>query len=156
MRAFIFSSEDLRPFETWDKNNYTRNCLFRSQQFELILICWRAGQKTSIHCHGGEQCWIKMLEGELNEIYYRKNDLDGVDRIGSRLLKNRDHSYIDDRIGLHQLENSSGEIAMSLHLYAQPIDECSFYNEDERRFFRKRLVYDNSTATIDMDTVLVG
>ena len=46
--------ESLEAFESWSTNSYTRNCLARCEEFELLLLCWEKGQSTPIHDHDGE------------------------------------------------------------------------------------------------------
>mgnify|MGYP000453730851 CR=1 FL=1 len=67
------SQKDVLPYATWSKTHHTRNCIAVNDRFELILICWGPGQCTDIHDHGGEECWVKVIEGEFKETIYKKN-----------------------------------------------------------------------------------
>ena len=58
---------DFEAFESWDKKSYTRNCIFRTNECELILICWKKGDKTLIHEHDGQKCWVYPLKGDITE-----------------------------------------------------------------------------------------
>ena len=62
--------KELEPFMFWSDKRYTRNCIVREGDFELILLCWEPGQGTSIHCHGGEECWVYMIDGMIEESNY--------------------------------------------------------------------------------------
>ena len=37
---------------------YTRNRIFRNNDFEIILLCWLPNQMAPIHGHEGEKCWF--------------------------------------------------------------------------------------------------
>ena len=52
---------------TWDENYYTRNCIARTEDYELLLLCWQAGQETPIHCHNDQDCWVFLIEGAITE-----------------------------------------------------------------------------------------
>ena len=76
----IIHSLQLEPnafekYANWSKDCYTRNCIADTEKFELILICWCAGHQTSIHDHGGEECWVKVIEGEFKETLYKQDEM---------------------------------------------------------------------------------
>ncbi|WP_353779847.1 cysteine dioxygenase family protein [Winogradskyella sp. 3972H.M.0a.05] len=129
-------------FESWSEKKYTRNCIYRCDDFELILLCWEEGQKTSIHNHGGEECWLYVLNGKVVEHNFIQNSDESLTLVNTETLNARQVSYINDRIGLHRLGNGSTGRTMSLHLYAKPIERCDFYCEDSEKFVNKELKYD--------------
>lgn len=141
-KKFKPNRDEFVNFENWSRDKYTRNCIYKDDNFELILLCWDKNQKTSIHFHGGAQCWIYLLEGELDEVYYNKEGKTKLIKNGTRKIAELETSYINDSIGLHQLKNSSNSRAMSLHLYAKPIENCTFYDETSQSFLDKKLSYD--------------
>jgi hypothetical protein len=49
--------------------------------------------------------------------------------------------YMDDKMGIHSICNATQKPAVSLHLYAGPIERCRIYDESERRFFWKEMEY---------------
>ncbi len=129
------------PCSSWSNSRYTRNCLAENEKFELILLCWEEGQKTPIHDHGGEECWVKVIEGELRETHYKYNE-DGELKTGKTAVsKTDDISYMIDFMGFHSLENISDGRAMSLHLYAKPIRNCKIFDDKSGQFVRKDMNY---------------
>jgi hypothetical protein len=46
---------------------YSRNLVAYDKEFSAVLLCWKAGQATPAHDHGGvgTQAWIKVMQGEL-------------------------------------------------------------------------------------------
>ena len=126
---------------SWSNESYTRNCIVENERFELILLCWEQGQMTPIHDHGGEECWVKVLEGEFAETIYKKDNNELL-VIKSSISKTNEITYMIDFMGFHSLENLSKKRSMSLHLYAKPIRNCNIFNEDLSKFVSKDLVYD--------------
>ena len=128
-------------FCSWSESTYTRNCIFESERFELILICWQSNQKTPIHDHGGEECWVKVIDGEFKETVYKSNEVSEVNILKTNLFKVGDISYMIDFMGCHQLKNLSSHRALSLHLYAKPIRNCNIYDEKSKEFVQKKMSY---------------
>jgi len=135
--------EDFEPYAYWSDESYTRNCVSRNDEYELILLCWEPGQETPVHCHNGEECWVYGLKGEMDEIRFQnkpgsEHDIYETDR---GTMKEGTVAYMHDNMGFHSLHNNSGERAMTLHLYMRPIDSCRIYDEEQDRFIRKDMKY---------------
>ncbi|MFQ3296752.1 MAG: cysteine dioxygenase [Polaribacter sp.] len=128
----------------WSNECYTRNCIADTEKFELILICWCEGHRTAIHDHGGEECWVKVIEGEFSETIYKKDEAGGLNLVKSTISKKDDITYMKDFMGFHRLENIAKKRSMSLHLYAKPIRNCNVFNETSKRFVNKELDYDTN------------
>lgn len=134
--------QEFEKYATWSDRCYTRNCIEENSDFELILICWSKAQKTAIHDHGGEECWVFVVDGEYGENIYEKNDLGELKLVKNLKMKSGDVTYMIDFMGFHNLENHSKGKAMSLHLYANPIKKCNVYDADKKVFVCKELFYD--------------
>ncbi len=61
LRSLDLPLDELRAKGTWSQDHYTRNCIFENENFELILLCWEAGQATPVHDHGGEECFNQAI-----------------------------------------------------------------------------------------------
>ena len=134
--------QDLARYATWSADRYTRNCIVRTEKYELILLCWEAGQETSIHCHGGEECWVYGAHGSLEEVHFEAAENGRPRKTGSHVLKARQVTYMNDDIGYHLLRNMTNGRAMSLHLYMNPIDNCTCWDEKTQQFVPVDLTYD--------------
>lgn len=131
---------DFADYMHFEDEFYTRNCIKRTDDYELILLCWEEGQKTPIHCHNNQECWVHVLKGGFHEERFQ----DGKDepQIDQELdLMEEGISYMNDDMGYHSLENSANGRSISLHLYMDPIDECNVYVEDKEEFVKKELEY---------------
>lgn len=148
IHALNIPKQAFNPYSTWSEDCYTRNCIFESEKFELILLCWEKGQKTPIHDHGGEECWVKVIDGTLKETIYKKDPPTGLVEVTSNISEQGATSYMIDFMGFHTLENISGHRAMSLHLYAKPIKTCNIFNPDTKAFCSKDLSYCSVSQTL--------
>ena len=145
----IIHSLQLEPnafekYAYWSNDCYTRNCIADTEKFELILICGCAGHQTSIHDHGGEECWVKVIEGEFKETVYKQDKMGALKLTKTKFSKKNEITYMKDFMGFHRLENSANKRSMSLHLYAKPIRSCNVFNEVSKTFVHKELDYDTT------------
>ena len=142
LKNFNFESVDFSSFESWSKGRYTRNCLFRDVHFELILLCWEQDQETAVHGHDGEDCWVYLLEGEMDEVFFSLDDNNYLREIGSQKVQPNQLTFMNDKIGFHKLKNSNKGRSVSLHLYAKPIENCVSFDEVSQSFMERTLTYD--------------
>lgn len=134
--------EEFTGYSFWNKDFYTRNCIARSTKYELILLCWEPGQETPIHDHGGEECWVYMLQGHLGETRYRLSDNNEAATVVQQSeLEEGQFSYMNDNMGLHSLKNLSNGRSMSLHLYMNPINECHILDADTNTISTRQMHY---------------
>ncbi len=134
--------DDVKELACWEEDEYARVCLYRDDKFEVLLLCWMPGDNTPIHGHDGQRCWVYQVSGEIQESIYKlvneRAQLVSNTKISSGCL-----SYMDDKMGLHTLNNNSDKKALTLHIYASPIDSCLVFNEEEECFESKELSYVN-------------
>mgnify|MGYP003624166039 FL=1 len=133
---------EFRKYATWSETCYTRNCIEENENFELILICWEKGQKTAIHDHGGEECWVYFVEGGFREHVYKESKKGELNVVKTSNSKSGGVAYMIDFMGFHNLENTSNKRSMSLHLYAKPIKNCNVYDSEKNEFICKEMSYD--------------
>ena len=147
LKTFNFSTIDFKPFESWSSNKYTRNCLCNTEDFELLLLCWEKGQETEIHGHDGEDCWVYLLEGEIEEVFFTLDTSNYLREERSQVLLPKVLSFMNDKIGFHKLKNSDKMRSVSLHLYAKPIKNCRSYDTTTGHFITRQLSYDSFNQT---------
>lgn len=137
------NAEEFESYAFWDADGYTRNCISRNEDYELLLLCWQENHDTPVHDHNGEECWVYALKGELEELRYRDDsEASGGIAVSERLImKEGDVAYMHDNMGYHSLHNRTAGQAMTLHLYMKPIDSCKVYDEADAKFIRKDLQY---------------
>lgn len=133
---------EFAEFATWSEGDYTRNCIGRTDEFELILLCWDVDAKTPIHGHGGQDCWVYQVDGTVTEKRFTESINSGLTVTNEMQISAGNLTYMHDRMGYHSIENISSKRAMTLHVYANPIDRCRVYNENIQKFEVKELEYD--------------
>jgi len=72
MRSITLHRE-WRQYAKFKQGHYTRNLIGFDEKFTILLLCWERGQMSPIHDHAGSNCWVKVLEGELQETVYDIN-----------------------------------------------------------------------------------
>lgn len=119
--------------------DYTRTRVYRDSQFEIVLLNWAAGAVSPIHDHGGQHCWMYVLEGAVDVDDYARLDLGdapgyahveptGSCRLGVGELDRRSGPY-----DLHRVAAAGNAPAVSLHVYAGPLHQYLVYDENARR-----------------------
>ncbi|MSR62310.1 MAG: hypothetical protein EXS08_07690 [Planctomycetes bacterium] len=139
------TQNDWRAFALFSDQHYTRNLVVREPRFELMVLCWSAGQESAIHNHEGQDCWMAVLDGEVEEVRFPMPDgpRGPLAAKGAATFRAGQVAFIRDEIGLHLVRpaRTSASGGVTLHLYASPYDECNCYCPDTGSVTRKRLGY---------------
>jgi cysteine dioxygenase len=95
-------------------------------QYELLVLCWNPGKGSKIHDHPGDGCYVRLIQGKLEENLYRVVDAqENLELCSSTIISAPAVTYMDDSLGVHRLTNPDAEIgAISLHLYTPPTVRC--------------------------------
>lgn len=153
MSSFELKPENWTKFVHFDKFKYTRNLIAngKDSRFGLMILAWGPGQQSPIHNHNGSHCIMRILQGTLTEKLYTRSldeaamesdvsfsetispdESEFYEKTRETELKSGQTAYIHDKIGWHRVSNSSTEhSAVSLHLYAPPIERCKTYCDVE-------------------------
>jgi cysteine dioxygenase len=132
-----FDQDDFVPFIYFREDTYGRNLVYKNSEFELLVLTWLPKQRTPIHDHAGQRCWMHLLQGRLcfrnyQPIVNAKGDL--VPAGPLEFHETGEAVYVDDGIGTHSIANASEKPAISMHLYAGPIPKCRIYHEAKKQF----------------------
>lgn len=153
MKKIKLNVAELEGYATWRDGCYTRNCLARTEKYELILLCWDVDAKTPIHNHGGKDCWVYQVQGTVQEIRYKQVNI--LLKESNRMtLSPEKLTYMNDSMGCHRIENVSDQRAMTLHIYVSPIDACEVYNDQKGCFELKKMSYDTHKKDL-VDTIVL-
>lgn len=111
-----YNGIDYINYINFNTEKYKRTKLenYSNDKFELILICWNKNQITKIHSHSNNGCLMKILEGEIEETIYDKNE----NFINKNIYKKDNVSFIHNEIGYHKI--NAIEMSITLHLYSPP------------------------------------
>lgn len=106
-----------------------------------MLLCWNRGKYSPIHDHPSDGCWVKVIQGTINEVRYNytqqsnssssSSSSNNQNNSSAALVETTNTvltsgvSYMDDSLGLHKVGNPSADVdAITLHLYAPPYEKC--------------------------------
>ena len=141
------SMELLNMYSHFSKKKYTRNMIYKDPDFEILLICWSAGQMVPIHGHEGEKCWAKVQLGTLEICNYNM-----VSKTPLRLKQiekiNAPVGYLDGPADIHSVNNCFTDPAISLHVYAKPYDSCEIYDIKTNQINRLQMKYHSINGQI--------
>ena len=119
-----YNGEDWIKYIQIDNNYYFKNKIFGNNNFEIYIITWNKNQNAPIHDHSCNGCWLKVLQGELNENIYESESLS---LYKSNTIKTNDISFMKNNIGYHSITNNSDETAVTLHIYNPPNHKTKFF-----------------------------
>jgi len=148
IKRIQLDKEDVISYATWSDTDYTRNCLARTDEFEFILLCWDEEARTPIHGHGGQDCWVYQVEGTVEELRFEENDAGELVKTQSLKLEPGQISYMNDEMGYHLIKNARKQKAMTLHIYAKPIDACKVFDAKKEAFKIAEMEYDSVVKSV--------
>ena len=122
------SSEELKPYLGFKEGNYWRHRVYRNEFVEMLVLCWRPGQRTPIHDHNGSHGGVKILEGMLWETTFTFDAAKGLTYKSAREYSPGAVTG-SDVPDIHQLGNPdvSGQDLVTLHVYAPPLGVLHTY-----------------------------
>jgi cysteine dioxygenase len=122
------SREDLAPFLGFKEGNYWRHRVCRNEAVEMLILCWRPGQKTPIHDHNGSHGAVKVQEGVLWESTFTYSEDDGLKYSQGRECHVGEVTGADTP-DIHRLGNpeDSGQDLITIHIYAPPLGVLKTY-----------------------------
>ena len=138
---------------TCDANRrYTRTLIHRCEQFEILALHWQPNSITAIHDHGGALCWLAVASGTIGIENYLRYDgcaTPGYARIGLEGRATLEAGAIDyrqDDVHLHRCITGP-DAAVSLHVYAHPIERFNAFDERNSSCTTVTTTYDAIYAT---------
>ena len=127
-------ADELRPYVGFKEGTYARHRVHLGEHAELLVLCWRPGQRTPIHDHAGSFGAVRVLRGVMWEtIFEMGGDEEGL-RYGSAREWMPGRVTGADVPDIHQLGNPdvSGQDLVTLHLYAPPLTSLNVYKVGRR------------------------
>lgn len=122
------SAEELQPYIGFKDGNYWRHRVCRNAFVEMLVLCWRPGQRTPIHDHNGSHGGVKIYEGMLWETIFSFDPVRGLEYKSGceRVPGSVTGSDIPD---IHQLGNPdvSDKDLITIHVYAPPLGVLHTY-----------------------------
>jgi cysteine dioxygenase len=114
--------DDVREFVEFGDSQYRRNLVTMGPWYEVLVICWRSGQRSPIHNHAASTCGLKVLQGVCSETIFERSP---CKQVVARDTHEVTAGYVcasqDD--DTHQVSNlqSAGQNLVTLHIYSPPL-----------------------------------
>jgi len=148
LRETRVDATSLEPYLYFSSERYTRNLIRKTDLFELLAICWDKGQKSAIHNHRDQRCWMAATQGRVqvhNFRLIRKEPAAGYCELESSahfLITPDSPQEVDPEEPIHQVVNpaSFASRAVTLHIYSKPFDTCEVYDLKEKSYRDVNLV----------------
>ena len=116
------SPDEVAPYLGFKTGNYSRHRVMRNEFVEMLVLCWKPGQRTPIHDHNGSHGAVFVQEGILWETTFEYDAESGLSYKAHRELRRGGltGSEVPD---IHQLGNPdvSGRDLVTIHIYAPPL-----------------------------------
>ena len=128
------SPEELQPYLGFKEGNYWRHRVCRNEFVEMLILCWRPGQRTPIHDHNGSHGGVKVQRGRLWETTFTYDAIAGL-----QYKTAREHApgsvTGSDVPDIHQLGNPdvSEQDLVTIHVYAPPLGVLHTYKPGSAR-----------------------
>jgi len=129
LARYAVPSHDLVTYYRWNSEHYTRTCINRNEDFELLVICYGPGQRTSIHDYDSQMAWVHPVIGEVVEERFTFTPEQGLQREREFLLNSGSGDSILHGNAIHRFANLGPERAVTLNLYAKPMRKWRVYDE---------------------------
>lgn len=140
------SGELIRSRTRFLDDEYARNLVLRTPHFELLVLCWRPGQLSTIHDHGGALNAIRVHSGELTSRVFRPaagvtSGGGPVELVSEERVCPGDPLVGVDRGGIHQLADDSGVPLVTVHVYAPALTTLTVYSTTSAAVEHRALRY---------------
>lgn len=147
--SLLLRQRDYETYRLFTEKKYARNLIARSDFAELLMLCWRSGQRTPIHDHGGSIGVVMVVEGLLTETMYEQATEGCVKpfdtfRWGAGGITGAEVQDIHQLLNLQIAEKD----LVTLHCYAPPLSVLNTFSPISRRVRKWREGYFTGGAGI--------
>ena len=122
------SDGELQPYLGFKERTYWRHLVCRNESVEMLVLCWKPGQRTVIHDHNGSQGAVLVQQGVVWETTFTFDE-------GSGLAYKSGREYGEGAVtgadvpDIHQLGNPdvSEQNLVTIHIYSPPLGVLHTY-----------------------------
>ena len=122
------SEDELQPYLGFKDRTYWRHLVCRNGAVEMLVLCWKPGQRTVIHDHNGSWGAVLVQQGVLWETTFNFDEQEGL-RYKSVSEHQPGAVTGADVPDIHQLGNPdvSEQNLITIHVYAPPLGVLHTY-----------------------------
>jgi cysteine dioxygenase len=119
---------EIEPYLHFTDERYARNLVYKCDQFECLVLCWKPGQRSPIHDHANSICAVYTVDGLLSADNYRKMSNGHIRADYSEDMKPGSVLTIQTT-EIHQVSNlQDSKNLISLHFYVGPLENSYLYS----------------------------
>lgn len=120
---------DVRDYLVYQDDCYCRNLVAESPWFNMLVLCWKSGQRSPIHDHAASVCAFKVLTGVCSETVYAFSPCGQVVPVQTRDRRAGDIVASHDS-ETHQVSNlqPEGQCLVTLHIYSPPLKTMKVFS----------------------------
>ncbi len=126
--------DDVVEFIRFSELGYMRNLVRAGPWYNVLVLCWKNGQRSPIHDHAGSVCALRVLRGVLTETVFEFTPNGHVKATLSRdygpgvVVGTQDSD-------LHQVSNLQPGTAdlVTLHVYSPALELMGTYSLTDRK-----------------------
>jgi cysteine dioxygenase len=119
----------VRRWVVFGDDGYRRNLVTNGRWYDLLVLCWRSGQRSPIHDHANSVCAFKVLTGICSETVYgfgpsgQVYPLHTVDQPEGSIVATQDADT-------HQVSNLQpwGTDLVTVHIYSPALEAMKTYS----------------------------
>ncbi len=120
---------DLQGFLRYEDSHYCRNLVREGEWYNMLVICWKSGQRSPIHDHAHSTCAFKVLTGVCSETVFTFSPCGQVvpdhttDMPAGHIVASQDSDT-------HQVSNlqPEGNDLVTLHIYSPPLKTMKVFS----------------------------
>jgi cysteine dioxygenase len=129
LTALQVDCDALREHMRFSEKQYARNLVREGPWYQLLVLCWKNGQRSPIHDHAGSTCGVRVLRGVMTETTFAFTPNGHVKAVRSRDLAEGEVCGTQDD-DLHQVSNLQAGDAdlVTLHVYTPPLVVMGTYS----------------------------
>ncbi len=122
------SKEELAPYVGFKDGNYWRHLVCRTDFVEMLVLCWKPGQRTPIHDHNGSHGGVRVCEGTMWETTFTYDSTRGLEYQAACEYPTGAVTAADVP-DIHQLGNPdvSEQNMITIHIYSPPLGVLHTY-----------------------------
>ncbi|MCG3138048.1 MAG: hypothetical protein HJJLKODD_01904 [Phycisphaerae bacterium] len=127
INALRLTRKNLQPYLHFSERCYQRNRVWSSDWVEILLLCWRSGQRSPIHDHFGSACAFVVVEGQATETVFKKSPSGLIYPAYTHFLTCSEISG-SEHTQIHQMGNlEADQDLITFHVYTPPLRNMQLY-----------------------------
>ena len=138
------SEAEIEKCKVFSNEGYARNLFYKNSDFEILVMCWKSGQKSPIHDHDDCLSVEKVFSGTLAFTAYHR-----VYPRGDEIYQGETYTGVPGDVAdvaagdIHLLDNPRefGSDAITVHFYFPPLKQMKCFDIENKTADWRKLGY---------------